>query len=95
MSAASQAGMPTPLKPLDITNAEHSEAVIAAASAIRVRRNPASFAALCLIDSIQREHSALMRSLRVDEFSREQADERAREEAEDIQAGLRHQHPLG
>lgn len=57
MSAASQAGMPTPVKPLDITNAEHSEAVIAAASAIRVRRNPASFAALCLIDLIQREHA--------------------------------------
>ena len=37
-------------------NEYDSEAVIAA-SAIRVRRNPSSFAALCLIDSIQRQRT--------------------------------------
>lgn len=91
MSTASQAGMPTPVKPLDITNAEHSEAVIAAASAIRVRRNPASFAALCLIDSIQREHAALMARMHYDEAS----DQARREEAQAIADTRRHQHPLG
>lgn len=56
--SADNPGMPTPVRPLDISNAKHSEKVIAAASAIRTRRNPASFAAICLIDSIQREHAA-------------------------------------
>jgi hypothetical protein len=84
-------GMPTPVQPLDVAKAHHSEKILSAATSIRTRRNPSSFAALCLIDLIQREHAALMASMHYDEC----AQERRHEEALDIQASQRHQHPLG
>lgn len=55
------------------------------------RRTPVNFGVCCLIDLAQRERAALMQSLHLDEFSNEQR----REEALEIQAGQRHQHPLG
>lgn len=71
---------------IDSDDASNETRMIVGGSTLRTRRTPVNWAVICLIDQIQREHALAMR---------QQAEERSREEAEEIQAGLRYQHPLG
>lgn len=84
-------GMPTPIAPLDHSDAENETRMISAGSTLRLRRTPASWAVICLIDQIQREHAAALARMHYDEAS----DEARREEAQAIADTRSQQHPLG
>lgn len=81
----------------DPEDAEHKALIFSTAKGqttphrLVTRRTPVNFGVCCLIDLTQHAHAALMAGMHYDECAQEQR----REEALEIQEGLRHQHPLG
>lgn len=82
---------------LDASDANHVVRLFSSAerqfteNRLETHWTPVFFGVICLIGEIKRKHEAALRSLHLDECS----NDACREEAQAIQDGLRHQHPLG